>query len=197
MHRSGLWRGLGDDGAGALLEDQLMARRPLVVVGGYALVVVGVFLIGTAIVGDLLVKGPVVNRYADPRDPQTLRPGVYPLDWIGPAKGPIPFPSDLHVVVQVRSGDAVWHPSAVAAIIPTGPSEQDLGRSPLGSIEVRQASSFRVRLNPSGPTEGRPRLRVHQTKYPRPRTRTTELTIAGVVLLGAGTMAVGWGRQAR
>jgi hypothetical protein len=165
------------------------------VVVGFVTLALGLFLVGTAVLGDVFVKGRVVNEYADPRVPVELEPGSYPVEWFGPAKGSFPFRSDLDIKVKARLGQATWRPGGSQAVIPTGDFYDDMAKMALGSLDVRERAVVSMRFNPSVPTNGAPRIRVHQTKYPPVRTRGTELLVVGVILFALGCAGVGWGRS--
>ena len=160
---------------------------------GLALVIVGGFCVAVGVIGDFFLKGDVTSSYADPREPVELEPGTYPVDWVGPAKGWVPFPSDLDVQLQMINGEATWRESSVEMFESVGPSGEDRGRSPIGTVHVQTRSTLSIDFNPSIPTKGEPRLLVRRAEDPIPESRSGPLVIGGVALVVGGFFVRGRG----
>ena len=146
-------------------------------------------------IGDAFVHDEVGYRFVDPRVSRSLPQGSYSMVWLGPAKGGRPFASDLQVEVRSQPQGATWRPPRSEWVVPTGKAYEDLARSPLGVIEVDRRSTVAVTLNPSVPTEGRPRLRIPVGVEPAAPTRATTLAMLGGGSLLLGMAAIGRGRK--
>lgn len=162
---------------------------------GIGLMVVGALLVGLGLFGNIVIEDSTSNTYVDPRVPVSLPPGRYPLEWLGPGKGPRPFVSDLDIEVRSRPAGARWEPPGVETIIPTGSYYEDMGRSSLGAIDVDQPSLVSVRFNPSVPTEGGPRMKLPGAAEPPRRTRAGLLTALGLASGAVGLFLLSWSRR--
>lgn len=174
---------------------RLLSRVPRGI--GIALIVGGGFGAVLGAFGDQLIQGERSSTYVDPSSPMSLEPGGYPVEWVGPAKGDVPFPSDLVIRLQVSSGKAVWRESDREIHVPIGPSEDDQVRSPLGVVEVLDRSVLSIDLDlrtdlDGSPrifaTQGAPRILVETETGAPPATRSGPLLIGGVITMFVGLL---------
>jgi hypothetical protein len=153
---------------------------------GLVLIVVGGCITALGFLGDMLIEGAETRLYADPRTPVRLEPGSHPVDWVGPAKGALPFPSEVDVELRIVSGDATWRESSVEQRVPIGSGDKDQARSPIGAVEVLERSVVSIDFDPRVPTDGAPRILVNRTVNPPPETRSGRLMIGGVITMLTG-----------
>jgi len=174
-----------------------MLLRSLLRAAAYGCAFIGIFCLTLGVLGGLLERNARPSyRYVDPREPVSLIPGRYPVEWLGPAKGPRPFSWDLRVEVMAHPDGAVWHQPSSEAVIPTGDPFYDMARSAVGTLVVDQPTTVSVVFNPSVPTQGGPRLRIPQGTRPGPATRSGLLIAVGAGFSFCGMMLLGLTKRA-
>lgn len=155
---------------------------------GVVLMVGGGFFAAVGFLGDLFIDGESTAVHADPRTPVVLAPGAHPVDWVGPAKGDLPFASELDVHLRVIDGEASWEQGSADDVEAIGPRGEDRGRSPIGTVQVDEGATVSIDFDARVPTDGAPRIEVERVEEPPPRTRSAGLLIGGLAVAGIGVV---------